>query len=67
MSAKTLRTITLIGHSRFSGYGVDRYVLLVHSVIIYDRRQKVKDFLGFFVIFEQTQKETRRSGFWLVR
>jgi hypothetical protein len=44
MSAKTLRTITLIGHSRFGGYGVDQYVLLVHSVIIYDRVKKVKDF-----------------------
>jgi hypothetical protein len=41
MSAKTLRIITLIGHSRFSGYGVDECVLLVHSVIIYDRVRKV--------------------------
>ena len=50
MSAKTLRTITLIGHSRVSGYGVDECVLLVHSVIIYDRVEKVKDFLAFFTI-----------------
>jgi hypothetical protein len=50
MSAKTLRTITLIGHGRFGGYGVDQYVLLVHSVIIYDRVKKVKDFLAFFTI-----------------